>query len=349
MLVAHNARFDLSMLHLEYQRIGRTMPDLPVLDTMTLARWLQIGVTRHRLPDLLAHYGLPLTRHHDAAADASDTAALLRRLLADAASAGISDLTAAHPDTGTPGPLRRTGDYPPAEPHRGLRARRRSRFTYIDRPADHLQTHQPLAKQPTRAELDRWLENARTCIQLRCPALPGKADSLHHDRDRIAEQLLTDWHGQLTRGESAAANTALGAALVLLPKVVAPADAPGWLARWEPVLRQAVRCAPLPGPDDDTGRAAPVDGCTDCRAGRGCPADCWPGTAAGLLAGPICSPFATRSPPGRSRPAETPNSDRIGPATAPPRTGPTGAASNSASPPRRCPTASNRWRQRPLD
>lgn len=37
-LVAHNTTFDVSRLRLEYERVGRQLPDLPVLDTRALAK-----------------------------------------------------------------------------------------------------------------------------------------------------------------------------------------------------------------------------------------------------------------------------------------------------------------------
>jgi len=52
--VAHNARIDWKLL-------TRYIPNpevLAVLDTMRLSRKLSPGLTRHRLPDLVRHYGL---------------------------------------------------------------------------------------------------------------------------------------------------------------------------------------------------------------------------------------------------------------------------------------------------
>ncbi len=287
-LVAHYARFDVGVLHLEYQRLGTTLPDMAVLDTYELAKWLNVGATRYNLPSLLAHYGLALTHHHDAAADAADTTALLHKLLAEAADQGVTDFGVAHPDSGKPAALHRTADYPAAEPRRGLRARRRSPFIFIDRPADHQRTHKALPKNPTTATLDSWLADARSCLQLRCPALPDKADGLRHDRDRMADAFLHDWQAFQARGEQVSANTALGAALVLLPKAIATADAPGWLTRWEPQLRQTTRCvrsAATPQAGDPSPVPPPTDACPDCRADRGCPADRWHLTAAMLLLG----------------------------------------------------------------
>jgi DNA polymerase III epsilon subunit family exonuclease len=37
-IVAHNAEFDLGFLNMEFERVGLRFPDLPVLDTLALAR-----------------------------------------------------------------------------------------------------------------------------------------------------------------------------------------------------------------------------------------------------------------------------------------------------------------------
>jgi len=37
-IVAHNAEFDLGFLNMEFERVGLRFPDLPVLDTLVLAR-----------------------------------------------------------------------------------------------------------------------------------------------------------------------------------------------------------------------------------------------------------------------------------------------------------------------
>jgi DNA polymerase III epsilon subunit-like protein len=277
-LVAHYARFDVGVLHLEYGRLGATLPDVPVLDTWELARWLEVGSAGHTLKALLDHYELPLTRHHNAAADAHDTAALLRKLLREAASQQVDDLAAEHPSTRKPAVMHRPSAYPAAPPHRGLRASRQSRFSFIERPKDHELTHKSLPKTPSAPDLEQWLADARICITLRCPGLPAKADNLRTDREAMAREFLGDLDRHQNAGEQVSANSALSAALVLLPKVTGTADAPLWVSRWAPKLEHTSRCAE-PGTDTLS------DGCPDCRADRGCPADLWRLTTAMLLVG----------------------------------------------------------------
>lgn len=268
-LVAHYARFDVGVLRLEYARAGQSFPDVELLDTWRLARWLDIAATGYSLPAVLACYGLTTTNHHSAAADAADTAELLRRLISDASAQGVCDLGAKHPTTAKDPVLGRTRDIAPYQPERGRRAARRSGFTFIDRPAAHKLTHNGLAKNPSLTALDTWLADAGVCVQLRCPALPTKVDQLRFDHARMLAAFLADWDAEQTAGRTAAANTILGTVLTLLTKVTQSSGAPPWYATWGPKLRTASRC--VSGPPG----GAPVDACPDCRAYRACPADTW--------------------------------------------------------------------------
>ncbi len=279
-LVAHYARFDAGVLHLEYARANATLPDVPVLDTWALANWLNIAGRKRSLRALLNNYGLTLTKHHDAADTAADTAELLRRLLGDAATQGVTKLDAPHPANSKDAVLRRTGDYDAAPPNRGARAGSRSPFTFIERPIEHEKTHKSLPKSPSNNALDHWLADARTCIELRCPGLHHKVDGLRVDREQMAEQFMADWKAHHRDGENVSANAALGAAFVLLPKVTAAADAASWLTTWESQLVSSTRCAPTLRTD-----GSPTDACPDCRADRSCPGDTWPTLAAILVLG----------------------------------------------------------------
>lgn len=211
---------------------------------------------------------------------AADTAELLRRLLGDAATQGVTKLDAPHPANSKDAVLRRTGDYDAAPPNRGARAGSRSPFTFIERPIEHEKTHKSLPKSPSKNALDHWLADARTCIELRCPGLHHKVDGLRVDREQMADEFLADWKTHHGEGENVSANAALGAAFVLLPKVTAAADAASWLSTWESQLVSSTRCAPTPRTD-----GSPTDACPDCRADRSCPGDTWPTLAAILVLG----------------------------------------------------------------
>jgi DNA polymerase III epsilon subunit-like protein len=86
---AHNAEFDWLFVARGLRRAGLPPPDAVRLCTLRLSRSLDPERVRsHRLRDLCLRYDVPLTRPHDAAADAAATAALLPHLLAEA---GITD------------------------------------------------------------------------------------------------------------------------------------------------------------------------------------------------------------------------------------------------------------------
>ncbi|MFZ5481973.1 MAG: exonuclease domain-containing protein [Myxococcota bacterium] len=80
-LVAHNARFDLSFLEMECARAGVSAPDAPVLDTLGLARRV-LPLASHSLASVCAHFGIARDRAHRAADDAAATLDVAWRLLA---------------------------------------------------------------------------------------------------------------------------------------------------------------------------------------------------------------------------------------------------------------------------
>lgn len=85
-LVAHNAPFDLSFLEMECERAGVALPDLPVVDTLGLARRV-LAWGKHSLGYLTERLGLPRDNAHRALDDARATwhlaGVLLRNVGAD--------------------------------------------------------------------------------------------------------------------------------------------------------------------------------------------------------------------------------------------------------------------------
>lgn len=71
-LVAHNARFDLSFLKMEYARAGLWAPETPVLDTLGLSRRV-LALRSHSLGSVIEHLGLARSRAHRALDDAHAT------------------------------------------------------------------------------------------------------------------------------------------------------------------------------------------------------------------------------------------------------------------------------------
>jgi DNA polymerase-3 subunit epsilon len=92
--VAHNASFDLTFLKAECARLGRALRLEPTLCTLRLSRSLDPGRSRrHKLANLVAHYGLDEIPNHDALADALATAAILPCLMRDRGITRLSEIS----------------------------------------------------------------------------------------------------------------------------------------------------------------------------------------------------------------------------------------------------------------
>jgi DNA polymerase III epsilon subunit-like protein len=105
-LVAHNARFDLSFLVAECQRAGSVMPEVPVICTLRLAHRLGLEVASLSLVDCCAHFGISHQRRHRADEDVEATLQLLQKLLPLASARGWDSVEALvdalAPTTGDP-------------------------------------------------------------------------------------------------------------------------------------------------------------------------------------------------------------------------------------------------------
>jgi DNA polymerase-3 subunit epsilon len=75
-VVAHNARFDMTALAHEFARTGLPL-ERATLCTEKLGRRLAPQLEHHNLGSLCRHYGIPYPKAHRALADAQATAALL--------------------------------------------------------------------------------------------------------------------------------------------------------------------------------------------------------------------------------------------------------------------------------
>jgi DNA polymerase III epsilon subunit-like protein len=168
-LVAHNTPFDVSRLKLEYERTGKAMPDLPVLDTMALAK--HVGLRTGNLASLLGVLSIVNSKAHSALGDATATARAAMAMLVMAASAGEQDFDALLPQAmasraGRTSAIKAAG-----------RKRRRPRADdnvqpSINLPAAHLLGHaEMLPEEPTANDLTGWIVQVTECLQLRCPYL----------------------------------------------------------------------------------------------------------------------------------------------------------------------------------
>ena len=90
-LVAHNAAFDSTLLHMTEFRGAPAMPN-PILCSMVVSRWLDPGEGDHSLDGLCGRLGLVIPGRHDALGDAVATAALWIHLLGRAAARGVDHL-----------------------------------------------------------------------------------------------------------------------------------------------------------------------------------------------------------------------------------------------------------------
>ena len=79
---AHNARFDISFLEAESNRVGINRVVNDFVDTLALARRADADRTRrHSLQALCEHYGITVERAHEAMSDARATASVLVKLI----------------------------------------------------------------------------------------------------------------------------------------------------------------------------------------------------------------------------------------------------------------------------
>lgn len=90
-LVAHNARFDLSFLRAEFERAGFELPPWPTLCTLRLA-FAHLALPCRRLTDCCQAFGVPLPNAHTALDDARAAGQVLLCFLRGAREQGLRDL-----------------------------------------------------------------------------------------------------------------------------------------------------------------------------------------------------------------------------------------------------------------
>ena len=83
-LAGHNVTFDMGFMNTGYARQGKEPIQNPVIDTLTLARFLHPELKGYRLNTLAKKFGVALEHHHRAIFDSQTTGNLLHIFLKDA-------------------------------------------------------------------------------------------------------------------------------------------------------------------------------------------------------------------------------------------------------------------------
>ncbi|MBK5224341.1 MAG: 3'-5' exonuclease [Acidimicrobiia bacterium] len=253
-VVAHNAAFDVGVLHLEHARLGTVLRDVPVIDTMTLPKFVGHDTGRSRsLAALLTSFGLTNARPHDAASDAAATGQALLALLRIAANNGSTDLATVLTDTGTLA----TSSFP-----LGAAERMANKAERKELPAAHIATHTALlGATATDAELDDWVADALECAALRCDLLADKAGLATQHAAQLHRRLTGRLKAFAVTADAGQGGTLAGALNALAPHALNNRSARPWWKNHGPTLKALPRCHPSNGV------------CPQCRDGFGCPTD----------------------------------------------------------------------------
>jgi len=238
-LVAHNAPFDVSRLKLEYERAGKAMPDLAVLDTMALAKYVRLRTGD--LASLVGALNIVNSKPHSALGDANATArAVIAMLVTTAERTQDFDALLVQVMSRRKS---RTGDI-----NVGGGKRRRPRTDDIaepgiDLPAAHILGHaELLPEQPTAADLATWTAQVSECAQLRCPYLKDRVDVASLPPREVLTLLEPVLDSALRGGHPAVVATLLGAVLLVIDGLGNRRAALRWHKTWGPRLDTASAC-----------------------------------------------------------------------------------------------------------
>lgn len=263
-LCAHNARFDIPLLRVELEKVGETLPDLPVLDTMGAFPPLAgVNPAGKGLEHLLDELRITNAQPHAALADARATAEAAAYLLDRAADAGYFTVSRllAKLEAGRAATLRFSR---PAEAEPALLP--------VLSPAHVAADAISLAAVPSEEALEAWLASVEACANLHCPNLAERVESAGPP-GAVLLPLLLERLRVLAGGDDHAAVATLLAALLTRVGELPPAKigqpiqamrtaAAGFHDQVEPLLGAHARCV------------HPVL-CPACLIGEPCPLDVW--------------------------------------------------------------------------
>lgn len=291
-LVAQNVRSDVSVLRADFTRVGSTLPDVDVLDTMgRLARHVDVRPADRSLAALADTLGVANPRPHRAPADAQTCAEAVLALLDRAAQHGIDDFDQLLADvsrgatTATIRAAKRAGTGTEPTPQR-----------VID--PDHVASHADVLGARVRDRgLAVWGDQVAECCQLRCPAVVERVEQA----GPAPHRLLPVLEGVLDR--LAVAEDGPGVATLLpalLPLLEHLTPHKGRHGMREAVLAWTNTYAARL---DALDRCSPDDRCPSCEARQPCPLDTWREPLA---------PLAVGDPDKRARSFLRPNGSQAG-------------------------------------
>lgn len=91
-LIAHNAAFDMGVLHRACAHTGTGHPALNYACTLALSRRTWSHLADHRLPTVCSHIGHRIVQHHRADADAEAAAHIMIAAMAEYGTSALADL-----------------------------------------------------------------------------------------------------------------------------------------------------------------------------------------------------------------------------------------------------------------
>ena len=219
MFVAHNAGFDNARLVEEYGRVGRTIFDVPVLDTMHLPAALDYPLPAggRNLEAVAQAFGYtrPASEAHDAASDALLTGRTLTGLLRYAAGTRIVvDWVPLH---------ERAGGVTTASI--GLPGKKARAHTHPPIPDSHFATHTALESRLTVKRAEQWADEVVACAYLGCDFLQAKCEAAIPFAD-VLYPLLEQRQSAIPHGWKM--NTFLPGYLTLAQHAIRKAAAQSW-------------------------------------------------------------------------------------------------------------------------
>ena len=268
-IVAHNARYDLGVLETEFALMERTLPDLPVLDTMgPIIAQVGFAPDGDGLNALLDYLEITNAKEHGALEDATATAEAAIAIFRAAAERGFGSIIELLDAAGN---KRSAHAAPPPQ----IRDRKRKRVEIVVSEA-HIATHAVLAAKPTKAQITAFVAMADGCGAARCPDLGQGYESLVRAcaaaPQITLDALLEALDGRLRASDGPGANTIVGAIAALYEQHCPMPMSRSFSGNY-PLRRRETIAAYHRATNALAGLAecSPRSPCPSCAEGRPCP------------------------------------------------------------------------------